>query len=75
MRETTKPPQAGVNKIKALTTQNAKPLSEEQRKMGSLKGRVQYYSEQLKCYFFLKKNEDFAEVEQRYLESKSRKLY
>ena len=54
--------------IKNSAFDNGAKLTDEQRKRGNLKGRVKYWSEQLRCFFYLKPNVDFAEVEQRYID-------
>lgn len=46
-----------------------KPLTERQKKCGSLKDRDKYWSEKLRCWFYIKKGNDFEEIEKRYLES------
>lgn len=43
-------------------------LTPQQKRRGSLKGKVRYYSEALKCYFYLKPNIDFGTIERKYLE-------
>ena len=43
-------------------------LTPRQKKRGSLKGKVRYYSEALKCYFYLKPGIDFEMIEKKYLE-------
>ena len=44
-------------------------LTEKQLKCGSLRGKVRYYSERLRCYFFLKPGVSFEETEQKYIEA------
>ena len=53
-------------KTKINTKDNGK-LTERHTKYGSLKGRIRYYSKELRCYFFLKPGVDFNEVEQNYI--------
>ena len=43
-------------------------LTQQQKKRGSLKGKIRYYSEALKCYFYLKPGIDFENIEKKYLE-------
>lgn len=37
---------------------------------GSLKGKTAHYSQELRCWFYIKEGVDFEEVEQRYIENR-----
>lgn len=58
-------------RIKAPAFQNFKKLTEEQKKRGTLKGRIRHWSDALKCYFYIRPDKDFKETEQRYIEHKN----
>ena len=46
--------------------ENARPLTDKQREKGSLKGKVSYYSKDLKCTFFISPDTDIEAMEARY---------
>ena len=54
-------------KRKDVNEKNGHTLTEKQIRAGSLKGRTEYYSKELRCTFFVKKGVDPLEVEQRYI--------
>ena len=55
---------------KVSTTDNGK-LTDKHLKCGSLKGRIPYYSQTLRCWFYLKPGVSFAEIEQIYINAQS----
>jgi hypothetical protein len=54
---------------KPNTYDNGK-LTEAHLKCGSLKGKIAHWSNELRCWMFLKPGTDFLETEQRYIEQK-----
>lgn len=53
--------------LKRSSFRNGSDLTDAQKKCGSLKGKIKYYSEQLRCYFYVNEGIDPLEVEQKYL--------
>jgi len=68
------PIQKPEKQVKISTKDNGR-LSEKHLKMGRTKDKVAYYSEKLRCWFFLKPGKDFAETEERYHQNKENRLF
>jgi hypothetical protein len=54
--------------IKGDNSINGKPLTERQKMAGSLKGKNKYWSEELRCWIYMRPGKDFKETERRLIE-------
>jgi len=59
-------------KRKDVNERNGHQLTDRQKRAGSLAGRTEYYSKELRCTFYVKKGVDPLEVEKRYIEERAK---
>lgn len=54
--------------IKSDNKINGNPLTDKQKKAGSLNGKNKYWSAELRCWIYMRPGKDFEETERRLIE-------